>query len=112
MTALSALGQALMIVGAIIFVIAAAGLWRLRDVYSRGSSVATAAGLGVVFVTVGALLTAPDISSIVKVALAVVLQLLTSALGAITIARAAVLTGHPFADGTDTTALDDTPKAT
>ncbi|WP_420113560.1 cation:proton antiporter [Pseudactinotalea sp.] len=105
MTALSVTGQVFMVLGALIFISAAAGLWRLRDVYARGSSVATAAGLGVVFVTVGAVLTDPEISSLIKVALAVALQLLTSALGAITIARSAALSGHPFAPGTDIRAL-------
>lgn len=106
MSVVSVLGQALMVLGALVFVGAAVGLWRLRDVYARGSAVATAAGLGVAMVTVGAVLLDPDVSTVIKVALAVVLQLVTSALGAIVIARSAVLSGHPFVAGTDTEPLD------
>lgn len=101
------IGEILAVVGAAIFVAAAIGLRRFRDPYSRISAVATAAGLGVAFVTVGAVLIDPQINNIVKVILAVALQLLTSAVAAIVIARAAVNSGHRFSPDTDTSALDD-----
>lgn len=104
------IGEILAIIGAVIFVAAAIGLRRFRDPYSRISAVATAAGLGVAFVTVGVVLTDPQITNIVKVVLAVALQLLTSAVAAIVIARAAVNSGHKFSPDTDTNALDDTDE--
>lgn len=96
MTAIEVLGQGLTVIGGVIFFLAGWGLWLLRDPYMRISSVGTAAGLGVSFVMVGTLLTDPSVSAGIKVALAVLLQLLTSAVGAIVIARAAVLSGHQF----------------
>lgn len=107
MTILETVGQVLAVLGAAIFVAAAIGLRRFRDPYSRISAVATAAGLGVVFVTVGAVLTAPTVGDVVKVVIAVTLQLLTSAVAAIVIARAAINSRHPFSADTDTTEIDD-----
>ena len=106
MTALTITGNIAILAGAAVFVLAAIGLLRFRDVYSRISAVATAGGLGVVLVCGGAALLQPAVDSFVKVAVAIVLQLLTSAIGAIIIARAAVLSGHRFVEGTDATALD------
>lgn len=105
------IGEILAVIGAVIFVAAAIGLRRFRDPYSRISAVATAAGLGVAFVTVGVVLTDPQITNVAKVVLAVALQLLTSAVAAIVIARAAVNSGHRFSPDTDISALDDTDEA-
>lgn len=99
------LGHGLAVFGGLIFLAAAIGLWRMRDPYTRISAVATAAGLGVAFVVVGTLLLEPSLLSGVKVALAVFLQLLTSAIAGMITARAAVLSGHPFVK-TDTHVLD------
>lgn len=109
MTALGVVGQILVLLGAAVFVAAAIGLRRFPDPYTRISAVATAAGLGVVFVTVGAVLTDPQPGNLVKLGIAVTLQLLTSAVGAIVIARSAVNSGHRFAPGTDAGELDDRP---
>lgn len=104
---LSVIGQVLVMLGAAIFATAALGLRRFTDPYSRASAVGTAAGLGVAFVTVGVALTDPDLATIVKVLLAVVLQLLTAAVSAIAIARAAVNSGHRFSPNTDAGELED-----
>ncbi|KSW30296.1 monovalent cation/H(+) antiporter subunit G [Cellulomonas sp. B6] len=113
MSAADLVGQVLVLLGAAVFVVAALGLRRLQDPYMRISAVATAGGLGVACLTVGAVLLDPSVASAAKVAVAVVLQLLTSAVGGIAIARAAVGSGHRFAPGTDTRALDapDAPDA-
>ena len=100
------LGQGFAVIGAVIFVIAGIGLLRLRDVYMRISAVATAAGLGVAFVVGGTALVNPNLDDLVKVIIAIALQLATSVVGGVAIARSAVLSGHRFAD-TDTTDLDD-----
>lgn len=104
-TVLSIVGQVLVVLGAAVFLTAALGLRRFPDPYARASSVATAGGLGVVFVTVGCALVSPDVGVLAKVVLAIVLQLITSAVGGVVIARAAVNSGHAFMPGTDTEAL-------
>lgn len=104
------IGQILAIIGAAIFIAAGIGLNRLPDPYMRASAVATAAGLGVAFVVVGVALTNPSLSAGIKVTLAVLLQLATSAVGSMTLGRAAALSGHAFAEGTDTSDLDTTER--
>ncbi|WP_130798839.1 cation:proton antiporter [Streptomyces otsuchiensis] len=99
------IGQVVAVLGGLVFVAAALGLHRLPDPYMRTSAVATAAGIGVAFVVVGTALTDPSLSTGFKVALAVVLQLATSAVGGMTLARAAVLSGHDFVPTTDTAEL-------
>ncbi|MFX4290996.1 monovalent cation/H(+) antiporter subunit G [Streptomyces bohaiensis] len=108
---LDVLGQAMAVLGGLVFVAAGVGLLRLRDPYMRTSAVATAAGVGVVLVVGGSVLTSPTVSDLVKLVVAVVLQLATSAVGGMTLARAAVLSGHAFAEGTDTSALDRPERA-
>mgnify|MGYP000941559993 CR=1 FL=1 len=105
MTLLTLLGNIAVLTGSAIFVLAAVGLLRFRDVYARISAVATAGGLGVVFICGGAALLQPATDTFVKVVVAIILQLLTSAVGAIVISRAAVRSGHRFIVGTDTRAL-------
>ncbi|MEJ5912974.1 monovalent cation/H(+) antiporter subunit G [Pseudokineococcus sp. 1T1Z-3] len=87
------LGQGLAVLGGLIFLSAALGVLRLPDLYTRTSAVATAAGLGITFVVVGCLLVAPTVDDTVKVVLAVLLQLATSVVGSMVIARSAHLTG-------------------
>ncbi|WP_293787595.1 monovalent cation/H(+) antiporter subunit G [uncultured Aeromicrobium sp.] len=99
------LGQVLTVVGAVIFVLAGVGLLRLRDPYMRISAVATASGLGVAFVVGGTALVDPHLDDLLKVIIAIALQLTTSVIGGIAIGRAAVMSGHRF-DDTDTTDLD------
>ena len=106
MIILTVIGNAAVLGGSAVFVLAAVGLMRFRDVYSRISAVATAGGIGVILVCGGAALLQPSVDTLVKVVIAIALQLLTSAVGAMTIARAALLSGHPFAPGTDAATLD------
>jgi multicomponent Na+:H+ antiporter subunit G len=97
---MSLLGQILAVVGGLIFLTAAVNLVRLPDAYTRVSALTTAAGFGLGFVTVGALLVAPTVTDTVKVVLAVLLQLATSAVAGMYIARSAYLTGTPLAEHT------------
>lgn len=112
MNILEIFGQAFAIVGAAIFIAAAIGLIRLQDPYTRTSAVATAAGLGVSFIVGGVAMMDPQLSNIVKVIIAIFLQLTTSAVGGIAIARSAVMSGHRFSRSTDTGMLGspDTQK--
>ncbi|RIV40244.1 cation:proton antiporter [Micromonospora radicis] len=107
---LQTVGQILALVGAAIFVAAAVGLHRLPDPYTRTSAVATAAGLGVTFIVAGAALIDPHLSTTVKAVIAIALQLATSAVGGMVIARSAVLSGHRFSADTDTGELTDTDR--
>lgn len=107
MMVLEIIGQACTVLGAAIFVTAAVGLYRLPDPYTRSSAVATAAGLGVAFIVAGAALIHPEPSKTVKVVIAIALQLATSAVGSMAIARAAVLSRHAFSNTTDTGELAD-----
>ena len=92
-TAATALGSVSVLVGALVFLSAAIGLLRFPDLYVRSSATGTAAGLGVVFVFVGAFLLHPSWSDTPKVILAVILQFASSAVGAMAIARSGFLSG-------------------
>lgn len=89
----SIVGQVLIVLGALLFSTSAIGLIRLPDVYTRASAIATAAGFGVALVVSGSFFFVISLENAIKVALAVVLQLTTSAVGSMTLARAAYLTG-------------------
>ncbi len=96
MSGFEILGYVLVSAGAITFFTAGLGVLRFPDVYTRASAVATAAGLGVALIVFGALFLQPTITDALKAVLVVVLQLATAAIGSMTIARAAYLTGVPL----------------
>lgn len=96
MSALEIVGQVLVVLGALVFVTAALGVVRFPDAYTRISAVGTAGGAGIVLVVVGALLLQPGVSATVKVALIVALQLATSSIGTMAVARSAYLSGTPL----------------
>ncbi|MGO4956945.1 cation:proton antiporter [Luteococcus sp. Sow4_B9] len=90
---LMVLGQVLMVLGAGLFTTAAIGLLRFQDAYCRSSAIATAAGPGISLVLIGAFCMMPSWTNLGKLALAITLQLGTSAVGSMSIGRAAYLTG-------------------
>lgn len=92
---MSMLAQVLVVLGALVFATAGLGLLTLRDAFARTSAIATAAGLGVTLILIGAFLTDPSVSRGIKLAIAALLQLCTSAIGSMAIARAAYLSGSP-----------------
>ncbi|WP_084499734.1 cation:proton antiporter [Brevibacterium album] len=96
MTALTLAGDVLVIAGALVFATAALGLLRFPDAYTRISAVGTAGGLGIVLVITGAFLHRPSVPAAVMVVLAVLLQLTTSAVGSMAIARSALLVRTPL----------------
>lgn len=103
MSVLTVIAYVLIGAGVVVFAGAGVGVLRFRDVYMRASAVGTAAGLGIALITIGAVLTMPTPANLIKAAVAVVLQLATSAVGTTIIARAAVNSGHDFAPDTDLT---------
>lgn len=97
MTSLLAIvGNVLIPLGALVFATAALGVIRFPDAYTRISAVGTAGGIGIVFVLSGALLVQPSIPDLVKVLVAIALQLITAAVGSIAICRAAYLARAPL----------------
>lgn len=85
-------GDALIILGALIFATAALGVLRFPDAYTRISAIGTAGGIGIIFIVIGALLHQPTLPDLLKVVLIIALQLATSAIGTMAIARSAFLT--------------------
>lgn len=99
MTFFIILGQVLIVAGGLVFLTAALGLVRFPDPFTRVSAVGTASGIGIVFVVVGAFLLQPQWGDSVKVLAIVFLQLATSAIGSMAIARAAFVTRTPMRMG-------------
>ncbi|MBB3040017.1 cation:proton antiporter [Hoyosella altamirensis] len=83
--------------GVLAFVVAAIGVIKLPDMYSRISAVTTASGLGLALIIAGVFLQHPSLSNGIKAGLAIVINLATSAVGGHAIARAGYLTGSPRA---------------
>ncbi|MEX5295439.1 monovalent cation/H(+) antiporter subunit G [Kocuria sp. CPCC 205268] len=90
---MSVVGQAFIVLGSLIFLTATVGITRFPDLYTRSSAIATAAGLGVSFVLTGAFFFLPGVENAVKLLAAVVLQLVTSAVGSMALARSGYLIG-------------------
>lgn len=91
----------LIIGGSLIFLLAGLGLLRLPDMFTRISAIGTAAGVGTAMIVLGVAVQDPSVTNLIKANLAIILQLITSAIGATAVARAAVLGRQYFAPGTD-----------
>lgn len=89
----TAIGSGFLILGAFIIFGAAIGLLRLPDVYTRTSAVGTAAGLGVALMIVGVVVIDFSTLTLIKGIIAIIAQLLTSAIGSFVLARASYMTG-------------------
>lgn len=87
-------GSAFLIFGAAIMASAAIGLLKLPDVYTRTSAVGTAAGLGVALMIVGVVVLDFSALNLIKGIIAILAQLITSAIGSFVLARASYQTGE------------------
>lgn len=87
------IGSTLLILGAAIIASAAVGLMKLPDVYTRTSAVGTAAGLGVAVMIAGVVVLDFSVLNLIKGIIAIIAQLITSAIGSFMLARASYLTG-------------------
>jgi multicomponent Na+:H+ antiporter subunit G len=96
MTPLDVLGGLLIALGVGLIAAAGLGVLRLPDAYTRMSAVTKAASLGVVLVLLGALALSPSWNNLVKVLLAVALQLVTAPVGGFAIGRASYRAGAPL----------------
>src|SRR5690625_844265 len=100
MTAFAALlGNLFIIAGVLIFTVAVVGLYKFTDTYQRISAVGTAAGLGISLVVIGVFFEMPSWPNFVKLLIILFLQLATSSIGTMAIARSAYLTGSKMRPG-------------
>ncbi|GAA1136987.1 cation:proton antiporter [Nesterenkonia lutea] len=88
---IEAAGLLCIFLGIATIVISAIGLFKLPDLYLRASAVGTSAGLGVASIVLGALLMDFSGLNLLKAVIAIIAQLLTSAVGSMAIARAGYL---------------------
>ena len=93
------LGNVLIILGGLIFTVAVIGLYKFTDTYQRISAVGTAAGLGISLVVIGVFFEAPTWPNFFKLLIILFLQLATSSIGTMAIARSAYLTGSKMRPG-------------
>lgn len=107
---MSVVGQAFIVLGSLVFLTATVGLIRLPDLYTRSSAIATAAGIGVSFVLTGAFFFLPGVENAVKLVAAVVLQLVTSAVGSMALARSGYLIGSAVYSPTHHNELDESSE--
>lgn len=96
---LTVVGSIFLVLGAGIMASAALGLMKLPDVYTRTSAIGTAAGLGVSLMIVGLVVVDFSLLNLIKGIVAIIAQLVTSAIGSFVLARASYVT-------------NDTPVAT
>ena len=97
---MSVVGTVLALTGVLLIALAGIGLLRLPDVYSRLNAAGKAAGLGIVLVLLGDLVTTPGWAAAAKVLLAIVLQLVTVPVGSFALGHAAYRSGAPLWQGT------------
>lgn len=96
---LDILGNSLALFGVLVFAVAVVGLFKFTDVYTRISAVGTAAGLGISLVIIGVFVLSPSWSNLVLLVIILFLQLSTSSVGTMSIARSAYLTGSTMRPG-------------
>lgn len=92
-------GNALVLAGVLVISLAAVGLFRFTDTYQRISAVGTAAGVGITLIVIGVFILEPSWGNLVKLVIILFLQLATSSIGTMAIARAAYLTGTKMQPG-------------
>lgn len=103
-------GLVFIFLGIATIIVAGIGLFRLPDLYLRASAVGTSAGLGVASIVIGALLMDFSWLNLVKAIVAVIAQLLTSAVGSMAIARSGYLNNSLPAEITHTDDLVKTRR--
>lgn len=110
---LELLSAVLLITGAVLAVIAGAGLQRFDDVFSRMHAATKPATLGLVLVLVGSAVLMPDPGSVAKLLLVIVLQFATAPVGSHLVGRAAYRKGDELSSAVHTdelAAVSDDPR--
>jgi multicomponent Na+:H+ antiporter subunit G len=100
---------ALLIVGATLALLASVGVLRMPDVFTRMQASTKASTLGLGCLLVGLAIRIPELPFIVRAVSIAAFMLLTTAVGAHVIARAAALGGAPLWEGT---VADERPRRT
>ena len=90
----------LLVLGASLTLLAAIGLFKFRDVFSRMHAATKPATLGLILMLIGTALVFPRAEPIAKLALVVLVQFVTAPVGAHLIGRAAFRTGAEMVPGT------------
>lgn len=83
----SVVAVSMIVVGVGLFVVAAVGLVRFPDPYTRLTAVTKSGTLGLVLVLLAVMIAAPGVQNGVKLAMAIVLQLLTAPVGGLSLSR-------------------------
>ncbi|HEY7854708.1 MAG TPA: monovalent cation/H(+) antiporter subunit G [Aquiluna sp.] len=109
---LTVIGSALLIFGAAIILSAAIGVLKLPDVFTQTSAIGTAAGLGVSLMIVGVVVIDFSVLNLIKGIIAIIAQLITSAIGSFVLARASYMTGSKPVSTTVPDELSDQANAT
>lgn len=103
-------GGVFILVGIGTLAVGGIGLFNLPDLYLRASALGTSSGLGVASIVFGALLMDFSWLNLLKALLAIIAQLLTSAVGSMAIARAGYMRGSLPAEITHTDDLAKTRR--
>lgn len=101
------LSNALFLIGATFALLAGVGVLRMPDVYTRMQASTKASTLGLGCLLAGVALRNPELSFVVRAASIAAFMLLTTAVAAHVIARAAALSGCPMWKGT---VVDERPR--
>ena len=107
---MNVVGEVLMILGACFALLAAIGIHRFPDVYSRMHAATKSPTLGLVLVALGAGLRVRTAAATVTLILVVVLQLLTAPVATNVTARAVHLRNRVPLDGVDELARDEATR--
>lgn len=86
-------GGLLLAAGIMLFLVAAVGLLRFPDPYTRLTAVTKSGTLGLVLVLLGVLVMDPGVAAAVKLGLAIILQLLTTPIGGLSLSRGTFRSG-------------------
>lgn len=92
---MSVVGDVLLVAGALLVALAAVGLHRFDDVYSRSHSASKASSAGFLLLACGAAVHLGGAAGRVELALATTLLLVTTPVGVHLLVRAAYRTGNP-----------------
>jgi len=95
--------------GATLALLAGVGVLRMPDVFTRMQASTKASTLGLAFLLVGLTIVQPDLAIVMRAGIIGVFMMLTSAVAAHVIARAAAMTGAPLWEGTK---VDERPAGT